>query len=106
MALIHRALLTWFTVLVFLIFLVLKLERRLNWNWFLVFVPLWFFDAVLLMYIARNMGRYCKDGCNINQHDITLKTKVFFWGCALLKVSFKVRQRNNINKHSFGLLNS
>lgn len=52
MGFVHRALYTWFVVLVFLILLCLRLESRTHWNWFLIFTPLWLYDAVLLIYIG------------------------------------------------------
>lgn len=51
MGFVHRALYTWFVVLVFLILLCLRLETR-NWSWFLIFTPLWLYSAVLLIYIS------------------------------------------------------
>lgn len=52
MSFVHRALYTWFIVLVFLILLCLRLESRTHWNWFLIFIPLWLYDAALLSYIS------------------------------------------------------
>jgi len=52
MAFLHRVLLTWFLGLVFLILLVIRLDQRTNWNWFIVFIPLWIFDVVVLSYAA------------------------------------------------------
>lgn len=51
MTLVHRALFTWFIILVFLILLCLRLEPRNHWNWFIVFIPLWIFDAILIIYV-------------------------------------------------------
>ncbi|XP_055373547.1 transmembrane protein 60 [Condylostylus longicornis] len=51
MTLVHRALFTWFILLVFLILLCLRLEPKNHWNWFIVFIPLWLFDAILIIYI-------------------------------------------------------
>jgi len=50
MAFLHRVLLTWFLGLIFLILLVIRLDQRTNWNWFIVFIPLWLFDVVVLTY--------------------------------------------------------
>lgn len=52
MGFVHRALYTWFVVLVFLILLCLRLESRNSWSWFLIFTPLWIYSAVLLIYIS------------------------------------------------------
>ncbi|XP_037908254.1 transmembrane protein 60 [Hermetia illucens] len=51
MTLVHRALFTWFVLLVFLILLCLRLEPRSHWNWFIVFIPLWVFDTILIIYV-------------------------------------------------------
>ncbi|XP_031618485.1 transmembrane protein 60 [Contarinia nasturtii] len=51
MTLVHRALFTWFIILVFCICLCLRLENRTQWNYFIVFIPLWIFDAILLIYV-------------------------------------------------------
>lgn len=45
----HRALFTWFILLVFFILLCLRLEARTHWNWFLIFLPLWIYDFILLI---------------------------------------------------------
>lgn len=51
MTLVHRALFTWFIALVFCIFLCLRLTAHTQWNYFIVFLPMWVFDAILLIYV-------------------------------------------------------
>lgn len=51
MTIVHRALFTWLVVLVFSIVLCLRLTAHTQWNYFIVFVPLWIFDAILLIYV-------------------------------------------------------
>lgn len=51
MAFVHRALFTWFMLLVLLILIVLRLDKRIQWNWFIVFIPLWFYECILLMCV-------------------------------------------------------
>lgn len=51
MALLHRALIAWFVALVFLILLVLQLDHRTQWSWFLVFIPLWFWDTLIIVLL-------------------------------------------------------
>ncbi|XP_064111914.1 transmembrane protein 60-like [Macrobrachium nipponense] len=60
MAMLHRALFTWFLLLVFLILLALRLDQRTKWNWFIVFIPMWFYDAILLIYISIKMINECR----------------------------------------------
>lgn len=56
----HRALFTWFILLVFFILLCLRLESRTHWNWFLIFVPLWIYDLILLIDALFNIFIRCK----------------------------------------------
>ena len=58
MAFIHRALFAWFTYLSFLILLVLRLDKWTKWSWFIVFIPMWLHDGILLLqsiFHFRNM---------------------------------------------------
>lgn len=76
MAVLHRALFTWFELLIFLILLVLRLDQRILWNWFIVFIPMWLYDSFLLIYIIFNMVSHCK-----NNHNSTncLRRKVIYF---------------------------
>ncbi|KAF0295405.1 Transmembrane protein 60 [Amphibalanus amphitrite] len=62
MAVLHRALVTWFLSLVFLILLVLRLDGRTQWNWFIVFIPLWLLDSLLLLYSLAVLVSPCRSG--------------------------------------------
>ena len=88
MALIHKALLTWFAVLVFLILLVLRLDNKVTWNWFFIFTPMWLFDAVVTIYIAFNMIVHCKNG--YDRTELTMRHKVHYTVGVFLKLSFQV----------------
>lgn len=73
MAILHRALFTWFIFLVFLILLCLRLESRTHWNWFIVFIPMWVYDSILLIYVLFHMVSHCRNGIErfrgtINKH--------------------------------------
>lgn len=56
----HRALFTWFILLVFFILLCLRLESRTHWNWFLIFLPMWFYDLILLIDAFFHIVMHCK----------------------------------------------
>lgn len=60
MAVLHRALITWFLALIFLILLVIRLDQKSNWNWFIVFIPMWIFDGTVLIYSIFFMINRCK----------------------------------------------
>lgn len=56
----HRALFTWFILLLFFILLCLRLDGRINWNWFLIFLPMWLYDLVLSFDAGFNIIMHCK----------------------------------------------
>ena len=60
MAVLHRALFTWFICLIFLILLVLRLDERTRWSWFIVFIPMWLYDSILIVYFAFEMITLCR----------------------------------------------
>lgn len=90
MALLHKALFTWFIVLVFLVLLVLRLDERVSWNWFLIFIPLWVFDGVCIIYIVINMIMHCKNDYDRNEAGMSMKRKIWFIVTALLKIIFQI----------------
>lgn len=88
MAVLHRALLTWFLVAVFLILLTLRLDDKTDWDWFIIFVPLWIFDFKLLIFILFRIITHCRNG-----HDrsfVTMHKKCWYFFCVLLKIAFEV----------------
>eukprot|EP00061_Rhincodon_typus_P003840 g21104.t1 len=86
MSLAQRVLLTWLFTLLFLIILVLKLDETLGWNWFLVFIPLWIFDAVLLVMLTVKLAGHCKAG--YDRHSGRVRRKVWYLCAMLLKLAF------------------
>lgn len=61
MATLHRALFTWFLFLVFLILLAVRLDEKTSWNWFIVFIPMWLFDSLLLAFAIFRLLTHCKN---------------------------------------------
>lgn len=55
MALLHRALIAWFVALIFLILLVLQLDHRTQWSWYLVLVPIWFWDGLIVVLLILHL---------------------------------------------------
>lgn len=89
MAVLHRALFTWFNFLIFLILLVLRLDQRIQWNWFIVFMPMWIHDNILMIYIIFHMISHCKNGPN--RIILTLRIKPWYIVIAvLLKMSAQI----------------
>ena len=83
----HRALFTWFLLLVFLILLVLRLDGKTSWNWFIVFIPMWLFDSIMLIYVTLKIITHCKNG-----HDswwITMHRKIWYLVAVFLKLTFQ-----------------
>lgn len=88
MAVLHRALFTWFICLIFLILLVLRLDERTRWSWFIVFIPMWLYDSILLLYIVFNMITYCKN--NHGRSFRSMRRKIWYFTCAVLKLSAQI----------------
>lgn len=99
MAMLHRALFTWFLLLVFLILLALRLDQRTKWNWFIVFIPMWFYDAILLVYISIHMINECRAAVSgaggthhrtLRQRAAGLLQRVWPLSVVVLKMAFMV----------------
>lgn len=91
MAVLHRALFTWFNLLIFLVLLVLKLDGKIQWNWFVVFIPMWLYNNILLMYIIFNMISRCKNGLLISLHkEVWYITAVILKLCAQILICSKL----------------
>lgn len=88
MSLAQRVLLTWIFSLIFLIMLVLKLDRKIQWSWFLVFLPVWTFDTILLLMLIVKMAGRCKPGFDPRNEAENLKKRVWYLIAILLKVAF------------------
>lgn len=56
----HRALFTWFILLLFFILLCLRVDGRMHWNWFLIFLPMWLYDVILSIIALFNLVINCK----------------------------------------------
>jgi len=53
---------TWFSILVFLILVVLRLKAHSQLNWFIVFIPLEIYDTIILTYVLFEMIFHCING--------------------------------------------
>jgi len=86
MAVLHRALFTWFIILIFLILVVLRLEQRVRWSWFIVFVPMWLHDCILLIYLIFLMGSHRR----MDRWQRRAVKHVIFVAALILKVSAEI----------------
>ena len=85
MAVLHRALFTWFNLLIFLILLVIRLDQRIQWNWFIVFIPMWLYDQILLIYIVFNMVSHFKNGLVVN-----LRREAWYMTAVFMKLTAQI----------------
>ncbi|MBN3320759.1 TMM60 protein, partial [Atractosteus spatula] len=88
MSLAQRVLLTWVFTLVFLIMLVLKLDEKVNWSWFLIFLPVWIFDTILLLMLVVKLVGRCKPGYDPRNEAQHLKRRVWYMIAMHLKLAF------------------
>lgn len=117
MSLAQRVLLTWVFTLVFLITLVLKLDGKVGdrrylraallcpcpfnpfhplgpftpqvqWNWFLIFLPVWVFDGILILMLAVKVAGRCKPGYDPRDGSPDLRVRAWYLTAMLLKLAF------------------
>ncbi|CAL9695252.1 unnamed protein product [Knipowitschia caucasica] len=90
MSLAQRVLLSWIFALMFLILLVLKLESKIKWNWFLIFLPVWTFDTVLILMLVVRMAGRCKADPEPREGEHSLVRRLWYLMALLLKLAFCV----------------
>ncbi|XP_068132310.1 transmembrane protein 60 [Hyperolius riggenbachi] len=88
MSLAQRVLLTWLFSLLFLIMVVLKLDEKAPWNWFIIFIPVWIFDTILLVMLIVKMAGRCKSGYDPRNGAQNMKKKSWYLTAMLLKLAF------------------
>lgn len=86
MGVFHRALFTWFCFQIFLILLTLKLEDKISWNWFIIFIPMWLLDSNILIFILFKLIQDCKSRI---RGDSSIQLKCWYLFCVMLKVTFE-----------------
>lgn len=91
MAFIHRAQFSWFLALGFIILLTLKLDGRINdWNWFIIFIPQWIFDLVVILYTLIKIIMRYRYGNSHQMHETSMKRKLWCLIVVVLKLLFQV----------------
>lgn len=88
MAKVHGILALWCVVLVFLICLVVRLHKQNSWYWFIVFIPLFFFDLSLMLFALLRVALHWKRGYDTN--GVSLKRKFWFLSLVATKLTFLV----------------
>ncbi|CAJ1056927.1 transmembrane protein 60 [Xyrichtys novacula] len=88
MSLAQRVLLSWIFALIFLIMLVLKLDSKIHWNWFLIFLPVWTFDTILILMVIVKMAGRCKPDFDPRDGEQGWKRRLWYLLALLLKLTF------------------
>uniref|UniRef100_A0A3P9IHC5 Transmembrane protein 60 n=1 Tax=Oryzias latipes TaxID=8090 RepID=A0A3P9IHC5_ORYLA len=70
------------------IMLVLKLDGKVQWNWFLIFLPVWVFDGILILMLAIKMAGRCKPGYDPRNGSPDLRLRCWYLTAMLLKLGF------------------
>ena len=88
MAMRQRVLGVWCVLLLFMIFLVVRIENEAGWNWFLVFIPLFVFDALALCFIITKLIQHRKNGFDASE--ISYGRKLWCLAMFSLKLAFLI----------------
>ncbi|XP_061578077.1 transmembrane protein 60-like [Cololabis saira] len=98
MSLAQRVLLSWIFALVFLIMLVLKLDSKIHWNWFLIFLPVWTFDTILFLMLVVEMAGRCKPDFHPRDGELGLTKRLWDLTALLLKLGFCLTLCSHLEK--------
>ncbi|TPP67004.1 hypothetical protein FGIG_05910 [Fasciola gigantica] len=65
MRLLNRPLILWVVLSVFLLMVMLRMNETIYWNWFIIFIPMWSLDVVMLIMVCvcishRNIRFTCE----------------------------------------------
>jgi hypothetical protein len=74
------------THLVFLILLCFKLESKLNGNWFIIFLPIWIFDSILIIWVIIELIKRH----HLNRFISSLQKYQFYIYGILLKITSQI----------------
>jgi len=83
-----RALCTWFFLVLFLVLLVLRLDEKVLWSWFIVFIPMWLLDMIMIVYISIFMIRHCATGNDPSGRSMLRKSYCIV--CVLFKIAVQI----------------
>lgn len=88
--LIFNCLVTWFSAIFFLIFVLLKVDGILSWNWFAVFIPMWIYDVVVIVDLSFKIALRKKLArSQPNQPVNSISTNIWRLIASLLKLLFE-----------------
>lgn len=60
----------------------------MQWNWFLIFLPVWVFDGILVLMLAVKMAGRCKPGYDPRDGSPDLRLRAWYLAAVLLKLAF------------------
>ncbi|KAA3670729.1 uncharacterized protein DEA37_0002274 [Paragonimus westermani] len=52
-----RPVFLWLIICVFLMMIILRLNQTISWNWFIIFIPMWILDLVILLSVLVCLSR-------------------------------------------------
>lgn len=61
---------------------------QVQWNWFLIFLPVWVFDGILILMLAIKMAGRCKPGYDPRNGSPDLRLRSWYLTAMLLKLGF------------------
>ena len=88
MAVNSRALCAWFFLVLFLVLLVLRLDEKILWSWFIVFIPMWLLDMIMIIYILIFIIRHCATGNDPSGRSALRKSYCVV--CLLFKIAIQI----------------
>lgn len=88
MGIAQRATFPWLMAVIFLCFLDLRLEEKVLWNWYIVFLPLYIYDCVAYVYLCFKIVKHYRNG--YDSGGLTMRRKTMYCVAVFLKMCFQI----------------
>ena len=89
-ALIFRCLVTWLCVVLVTIFILLHVDFTISWNWFLVFIPMWVYDLVVLIDLSLKLALRRRLSQSHSTQELNCARNIWRLVALTLKLTFQV----------------
>lgn len=67
---------------------IIVVTLQVQWNWFLIFLPVWVFDSILIFMLTIKMVGRCKPGYDPHNGSPDLRLRAWYLTAMLLKLGF------------------
>ena len=93
-----RVLGIWSVTLMTIVFLVVRVDKESNWNYFVVFIPVLVYDGVLLFVVLSRIVRHISRR-RFHENEASVKRKLWFFLLLILNFIFVCMVSSKLDRH-------